>query len=216
MKNLGLILFLSILLAACQKNDIPGDNGCISQVKRVNFGIKSSDSVSAIALLKQNAISYSNLQLSFISFDTVKEGPNIGIYQNVFAVQNINSLPVISGDIWFRFENNILQSTTGTRYSPVASFGASALSLPELRKLFLNAAVKNNAVVSFRDSCLVAQFGYYDLNALPGGAPKLVKAWSVSLKTRGSYPQVFIRDIDGSTILYDGGPVLDDALHLKR
>jgi hypothetical protein len=216
MKKLYYLLFILIAFASCQKSDLPGDNGCISQVRRVNFGIKSSDSVTAIALLKQNAIAYSNLQLSFVALDTVKEGPNTGIYQNVFAVQNINGLPVLSGDIWYQFKNNTLQSTTGTRYTSAALSGGSALSLPQLRELFLNAAAKNNTAVSFKDSCLVAQFGYYDLNARAGGAPNLVKAWSVSPRTNGSYPQVFFRSDNGTTIFYGGGPVLDDALRLKR
>ena len=114
MRNTYFILIIALAFAACKKSDIPGDNGCITQVKRINFGIKSSDSITAVALLKQNAIAYSNLQFSFIAFDTVKTGPNIGIYQNVFAVQNINGLPVISTHIWYQFKKNILQS----RFTP--------------------------------------------------------------------------------------------------
>jgi len=216
MKNVFLILFVAVLLASCKKSDLPGDNGCISQVKRINFGIKSSDSVTAIALLKQNGIAYSDLQLSFVAFDTVKTGPNTGIYQNVFADQIINGLPILSEHIWYQFENSAIQSTTGTRYSSAAPSGGSALSLPQLRELFLNAAAKNNAAVSFKDSCLVAQFGYYDLNVTSGGAPNLVKAWSVTQRNYNAYPRVFFRDDNGATILYDGGAYLDDVGRLKQ
>ena len=216
MKNLYYLSFIFIAFAACKKSDLPGDNGCISQVKRINFGIKSADSVTAIALLKQNAIAYSNLQLSFVALDTVTEGPNTGIYQNVFAVQSLNGLPVLSEHIWYQFKNNTLQSTTGQRYNSGGASGGSTLSLPKLRELFLNAAAKNNFAVSFKDSCLVAQFGYYDLNALSGGAPNLVKAWSVTPRDYNAYPQVFFRDDNGATILYGGGPVLFNALHLQR
>ena len=217
MKKIHLALIIVLAFAACKKSDIPGDNVCISQVKMQNFNVKSSDSVAAITLLKQNAIPYSDLQLSFVGFDTVKSGPNTGIYQYVFAVQYINGLPVLSTHIWYQFKNNILQSTTGTNYSSVSLFGGSALSLPQLRELYLNATIKNNSVVSFKDSCLVAQFGYYDLSALSGGAPNFVKAWSVTPRNYEAYPQVFFRDDNGATILYNGGPVpvSDDALHLK-
>lgn len=216
MKNLYYLSFILIAFIACKKSDLPGDNGCISQVKRINFGIKSSDSTAAIALLRQNGIAYSNLQLSFVAFDTVKTGPNAATYQNVFAVQIINGLPVLSEHIWYQFKNSALQSTTGQRYNSGGIYDSSSLSLPQLRELFLNAAAKNNTAVSFRDSCLVAQFGYYDLNALSGGAPNLVKAWSVTPRNYNAYPQVFFRDDNGATIIYDGGPVLDDAARLKQ
>ena len=217
MKKLYYLSFILIAFAACQKSNLPGDNGCITQVKRINFGIKSSDSVAAIALLVQNGIAHSDLQLSFVAFDTVKTGPNAGIYQNVFTDQFINGLPILSGHIWYQFENSALQSTTGTRYTSATPSGGSALSLPQLRELFLNAAAKNNAAVSFRDSCLVAQFGYYDLNASSGGAPNLVKAWSVTPRDYNAYPQVYFRDDNGATILYSGGVVLfDDAARLKQ
>jgi hypothetical protein len=216
MKKLYYLSFILIAFTACKKNDLPGDNGCISQVKQVNFGIKSSDSVTAFSLLKQNGIAYNNLQLSFVEFDTVKTGVNPGIFQNVFAVQNINGLPVLSSHIWYQFKNNALQSTTGTRYNSGGVFGGSSLSLAQLRELFLNAAAKNNAAVSFKDSCLVAQFGYYDLNVNTGGAPNFVKAWSVTPRDYNAYPQVFFRDDNGATILYGGGPVLDDAVRLKK
>ncbi|MFI5160171.1 MAG: hypothetical protein ACHQHN_02790 [Sphingobacteriales bacterium] len=217
MKKLFYLLFILTAFGACKKSDLPGDNGCISQVKRINFSIKGSDSVTAIALLKQNSIAYSNLQLSFVSLDTVKDGPNAATYQNVFAVQNVNDLPVLSSHIWYQFKNNALQSTSGTRYSSGPSSGGSSLSLPQLRELFLKAVTENKAAVSFKDSCLVAQFGYYDLNVISGGAPKLVKAWSVTPRNYNAYPQVFFRDDNGSTIIYDGGVVLfDDAARLKQ
>ncbi|HZX60026.1 MAG TPA: hypothetical protein VFE54_14925 [Mucilaginibacter sp.] len=216
MKNVFLILFVAVLLAACKKSDLPGDNGCISQVKRINFDIKSSDSVTAIALLEQNGIAHSDLQLSFVALDTVKTGPNTGIYQNVFTDQFINGLPVLSGHIWYQFKNNVLESTTGQRYNSSSLSGGSSLSLSQLRELFLKATAKNNAAVSFKDSCLVAQFGYYDLNAVSGGAPHLVKAWSVTLRNYNAYPRAFFQDDSGATILYDDGPVLYNTSHLKR
>ncbi len=217
MKNLYYLSIILIAFTACKKSDLPGDNGCISQVKRINFGIKSSDSVAAIALLVQNGIAHSDLQLSFVAFDTVKTDPYTGIYQNVFTDQIINGLPVLSGHIWYQFKNGVLQSTTGQKYNSGGIFGGSSLSLSQLRELFLNAAAKNNYAVSFRDSCLVAQFGYYDLNAASGGAPNLVKAWSVTPRDYNAYPQVFFRDDNGATILYSGGVVLyDDAARLKQ
>ena len=120
MKKLYLIVLLSLTFASCKKNDqLPGDNGCISQVKRQNFSVTSSDSISAIQLLKQNNIPYSDLQLEYFSSYTVPTGDNAGTYQNVISIQRINGLPILSGELWYQFKNNILQSTTGTRYGSV-------------------------------------------------------------------------------------------------
>lgn len=60
----------------------------------------------------------------------------------------------------------------------------------------------------FRDSCLVARFGYYNLNAGTGNeTPAIVKAWAVRPKNT-EYPLVIFRDDNRQKIIYFSGIVL--------
>jgi hypothetical protein len=203
-------LFALLLFAACRKNDLPVDNGCISRVTKQNFKIKSSDSVTAINLLKQNNIVYNDLQFEYITFDTVKNVGSTDVYQNVFAIQFINGLPVLSYDLGYSFKNSVFQQLSGKKYSGVNLDTRAQQLLPRLRELYITEVSKNTSsdnAARFKDSCLVAEFGYYDLNGnVPNSTPNFVKAWSVTLNNF-SYPQVFFRDDNGTTILYNGGIV---------
>jgi hypothetical protein len=208
MKKIYLIALVALAFASCKKNDqLPGDNGCISQVKLQNFNVKSSDSVSAVQLLKQHNIPYSDLQLEYYSSYDVPTGDiNAGTYQTVIAIQRINGLPVLSGELWYQFTDNALQSTTGVRYGAVNLSTTSSLQLAQLRAAYLAAVNKNNTTIAtqLKDSCLVAEFGYYDLNVNVSNTPNFVKAWLVAPKNF-SYPQVTLQDGSGKTIVYNGG-----------
>jgi len=210
MKNLFFILLAGLMWSSCKKDHVTHDNGCITQIARQNFSIKTEDSVTAITLLDQNHIARNDVSLQYVSAYTVPDGDNAGTYQSVFVIQNINGAPVLSGDVWYQFKNGILQSAHGTKYN-VSNLDKRIVSSPStLRPLFL-AEVEKYTSASFaarlKDSCLVAEFGYYDLNATVGQAPNLVRAWRVMLKNQ-SFPQVVFRDDNRKEIIYDGGPVL--------
>ncbi len=120
MKRIYLIVVSVLLFTACKKsNQLPRDSGCISQITRQNFNIKSSDSVSAIQWLKQNNIPYNDLQLEYISSYEISTGDTPGTYQSVFAIQQINGLPILSEDILYQFKNNVLKTTTGVKYGGI-------------------------------------------------------------------------------------------------
>jgi hypothetical protein len=58
---------------------------------------------------------------------------------------------------------------------------------------------------TYRDSCVTAQFGYYDLNAGTGNeSTKLTKAWRVGLKNN-VYPIAIFRYDNGQLIAFDSG-----------
>jgi len=104
-----------------------------------------------------------------------------------------------------------LQSLTGTRYNSANSGTYSIQSLAHLRSLYLTEVSKNtnpSFAATFKDSCLTAQLGYYDLSVATGGASNLALAWSIKPENT-DYPQVFFRDDNGLKISYNGGPVLD-------
>jgi hypothetical protein len=211
MKKLTYTFIALLTLTACKKNDqLPGEGGCITQIKQQNFSIKSTDSVMAIQLLKQNNIPYNNIQLEyFSSYDVPNGASNAGTYQSVFVIQQINGLPILSGEIWYQFTNSVLQTTSGTRYNEINLSTTSSLQLTQLRAAYLAEVTKNNSTIAtqLKDSCLVAQFGYYDLNTNVNNTPNFVKAWLVKPQ-HSPYPQVILQDGGGKTINYNGGIIL--------
>ncbi len=211
MKKIYLIAFIALAFVSCKKNDqLPGENGCITQIKRQNFNIKSADSITAIQLLKQNNIPYNDVQLEYFSSSNLPSAQSsASTYQSVFVIQQINGLPILSNEIWYQFINNILQTTSGTRYNEINLNTTSSLHLTQLRAAYLAEVTKNNSIkaTQLKDSCLVAQFGYYDLNVNVNSTPNFVKAWLVKPQ-HSSYPQVTLQDGSGKTINYNSGIVL--------
>ena len=208
MKKIYLIVFVALAFTSCKKNDqLPGDSGCITQIKRQNFDIKNTDSVTAIQLLKQNNIPYNDVQLEYFSSYNIPTGEsNPGTYQSVFVIQQINGLPILSSQIWYQFTNNVLQTTTGIRYNEINLNNTPSFQLPQLRAAYLAAATKNDSPIAaqLKDSCLVAQLGYYDLNSNISSTPNFVKAWLI-MPQHSSYPQVTLQDGNGKTLVYFNG-----------
>src|ERR1700744_6746839 len=151
MKKLTCIFIALVILTACKKNDqLPGNNGCITQIKRQNFNIKSSDSIAAIQLLKQNNIPYNNVQLEYFSSNIVPSNQsNAGdAYASVFVIQQINGLPILSGELWYQFTNSVLQTTSGTRYNEINLSNSSSLQLAPIRAAYIAEVAKNNSTLS--------------------------------------------------------------------
>jgi hypothetical protein len=208
MNKIYFVLFIVLAFASCKKNDqLPGKGGCVTQIKRENFGIKSADSVTAIQLLKRNNIPYNDIQLEyFSSYDVPNGASNAGSYQSVSVIQQINGLPILSGEIGYQFTDSVLQTTSGTRYTEINLSTTSTLQLTQLRAAYLAEVTKNSSTTAnqLKDSCLVAQFGYYDLNVDVNNTPNFVKAWLVK-PIHSPYPQVTLQDGSSKTIVYNGG-----------
>jgi len=216
MKKIYLITIAILALTSCKKGEqLPGDNGCISQIERQNFGVTASDSIAAVQLLKQNNLPTNDLVLEYVHNDTITYTVPSYINQYVFGIQYINGLAILSYDFGYTFKNGVFKEVTGARYSVVNLDTHPTQHLPQLRALYISEISKNRGsdiAAAFKDSCVLAQFGYYDLNVdfnvpVNDHTPNFVKAWSVKPK-HAPYPQVIFRDDNGKTIVYNGGPVL--------
>jgi hypothetical protein len=104
----------------------------------------------------------------------------------------------------------LYSSITGQIYNPTINLSTTPkLSLPQVRKLFIDAVAGNNTYknIDFTDSCLGAQFGYYDIDAGGSTGPNIVPAWFVTLQQgpptlqQEPSPAVYIRD-DNKTIIH--------------
>ncbi|MDO3626700.1 hypothetical protein [Mucilaginibacter sp. BT774] len=214
MMKIYYIVFALFVFSSCKKSGVAIDNGCISEIKRQSFGVTAADSIAAVQLLTQNHLPTNDLQFEYIRLhDTVTTNGTTNVYQYIFAVEYLNGLPVLSYDFGYTFKNNVFQQVTGARYDAITLNTHSTQSLPRLRELYMTEVSKNGTtIVNFKDSCVVAQFGYYDMNVdfnvlTNDHTPNFVKAWSVKPK-HAWYPQVIFRDDDGKTIIYNTGPVL--------
>ena len=216
MRKICFVLFMAVTFISCKKDSLSVDNGCISQVKRKNFRVPTADSIAAVQLLKQNNLPTNDLAFEYISLhDTLTINGSSNVYQYIFAVQYLNGLPVLSYDFGYTFKAGVFQEVTGARYNGVSLNTHATQSLPRLRGLYISEIGKNKgsvAAAAFKDSCVVAEFGYYDLNVdvtvvKNDHAPNFVKAWSIT-PAHSSYPQVILRDDNGATINYSGGIIL--------
>jgi hypothetical protein len=197
-------LILSAIIYSCTKTGtLPSGNGCTTQIKKANYNIKSADSVAAVHLFQQNKMNYSNL-----SFERIILNDTIGshVYQHIFAYQSFNGLQIMSGEAAYQFLDGVYQSSLGKIYSSVNLDNHSHLSLSQLRTLFMSESIdKQGLNPSYRDSCITAQFGYYDVNAGTGNeTTNMVKAWRVQLKNNG-FPLAIFNDDNSKLIVYDSG-----------
>jgi hypothetical protein len=204
MKKIYLIAVIAVAFASCKKSELlPGDNGCITQIKRENFNINPADSLTAIHLFQQNKMNYSNL-----AFERIILNDTIGqhVYAHIFATQILNGLEVMSGNAGYHFLDGVYQSTLGKVYGTISLDNRPHLSLPQLRALFMSEAIDKQGIsATYRDSCVTAQFGYYDLNAGTGDeSTNMVKAWRIELKGN-TYPIAVFRDDNGGLIAFDSG-----------
>jgi hypothetical protein len=183
-------------VASCKKTGLDTDNGCITRVTR-NSSISTIDSAADAQLFQQNNIPAGNLL--FITAE---------LNESVSALQKSNGLLVFNSSITFNFKKNLYSSTSGQAYNPTINLSITPkLSLPQVRKLFINAAASSSTYghIDFTNTCLVAQFGYFDINGSGGTGPNIVPAWSVA--PQQGYPNAYIRD-DNKTVIYFMGDVL--------
>ncbi|HTE00607.1 MAG TPA: hypothetical protein VK668_15045 [Mucilaginibacter sp.] len=207
MKNVCFILLVLVLATSCKKSDLPGDNGCINRTRQRY--LTGADSLAAVQLLKQNNIPYTNLGFEILTLnDTVKQGTEAGVYQHIYAVQYINGLRVLNNDFGYHFKSGVFQSMSGIRYTAIDLNTQAALSYAQLRKLYLAELDKNGYhAASFKDSCLVAEFGYYNLNGYGYASSTFTKAWAVSPK-HAQYPLGYFRDDNGQLLGFYSGFVV--------
>jgi hypothetical protein len=204
MKKLYYLLFISIAFAACKKDN--SETGCLSQSTAIPT-VSASDNATVLALLQKNNIPTNNQVFSvYTSYEATNPGQPDILYQFVTTTQVKNGLPLFFENINYTFTNGTTYAVNGTQYANFNLNASPARNLPELKQLFINEAVtKQGFNASFKDSCLVAQFGYIDANLNTSNTtPNFVKAWEVK-PAHSLYPQVYVRDDNGATVFFDSG-----------
>jgi hypothetical protein len=211
MKKLYFLLLALVAFSACKKSKIDTDNGCISQVKKQHSALNHADSLTAVNLLQQNKIPFDNMVFEYFSSNTVTVNGSTNVYQHISAMQYFNGFPVLSPDFGYSFKDGIVTEITGTKYNTIDLDIHSTMPLPRLRQLYITEVGKNSGnAARFKDSCLVAEFGYFDLNFNGGKytntTPNFVKGWGVTPKN-SAYPLAIFRDDNGQKVLYSEGIV---------
>jgi hypothetical protein len=204
MKTLGLILFISIVLASCKKEGAAG--GGISQVTSLPT-VSASDNDAIQTLLQSNNFSGKN-QVFFLYQSSMTESGNTEVpYQVAEATQTRNGLPIFYSTLNYVFQSGSLLGLSGKVYGATSLNAQSSQTLPILKELFITEAVNKQGInASYKDSCYVAQFGYYNinLNNAADTTASLIKAWEIHPRN-SAFPQCYVRDDNGSTIYFDSG-----------
>ena len=204
-------------MTACKKAGLalPDNSGCIERVLvPVNVHtISSSDMASANTLFAKNNMDNSRLRYyQYFRDSTQTFFPPYAKFENevVKADEYTNGLRIFTGQLVFAFKNGVFNFRSGTPTNGTSLNTTPTLRLGQLRKLFLdNAEQFERKGSQYGDSCLKAEFGYYNLNAGTSyAAENLIKAWRVTMKHSlypSEYPQAFYQDNDGQLIYYANG-----------
>jgi hypothetical protein len=210
MKYIPLMLFALVVITSCKKETKHAvvSYGCISRIP--TSSLSAGDSITVAGLMKTNNLSTNNLAFyEYQTYEALDENNKEGDFQIALAVQLKNGLPVFFYDITFAFEKGILDEPIS--YIAGNDINTSldnkpTINLQTLRDSFLTMDKREEAngavAASLNDSCLVAQFGYYDINIdFPGKGAEYLKAWYVHPKN-SNWPQGYFRDDTGGALLF--------------
>jgi hypothetical protein len=226
MKKLIFFVFIAIMaFNACKKADSadPGlqicwitpidtagiADGCISRVylQPSQLLISAADNATISQLFQKNSMSTTGLQFYRYTYDACPTCATPGPYEYVRANQFFNAQLLFNGSMVFNFRQGVSYYTGGTKFSNIALDTLTSTKLQVLRKLFLNQTNHDGFMYSrnFKDSCMTAQFGYYDLNAGIKYPGNFIKAWKVIPKN-SSYPVAYFYDDQlNSLVMYYNG-----------
>jgi hypothetical protein len=209
MRKMYYTLAALLFLAACsKKNDTatPPDNGPIAQIKVDYSTISPADKSTANNLLQQNKITHNGE--AFIRFSTTDLIAGGGIYQFIISKQSFNELPILSSYIEYTFKDGTFQKIAGPKYKAINQDNQPKSSLQYLRSSYMSTLKSKDAALAakFKDSSLVAELGYYDLNyntSNPSNTdvnkPNFIKVWRVTPKG-AIVPVALFRDDTGQKI----------------
>src|ERR1700761_3986072 len=179
MKRLTILLFALLAISACKKENKTNStvSGSIiwQQSPTANSGghgysqLTSQDSITVYGLMNSNSLPTGGLAFyQYQSYNALDQNNRMGFFQIAQAGQVRNGLPVFFEDITFAFENGKLVGGSPASQFIVGNIALDnkpTLSLQDLRNAFIkedNAEGVGN--LSIKDSILVAQLGYYNLN----------------------------------------------------
>jgi len=203
-KRILIISFFTSMFYSCNKESyLPSNNGCIEKViiPLTGYSVKSSDAVIISNLFNQNNISSADVKYSSYYHDTIK----MVNFKSVGVNEYINGVPILNGYLYYYFKNDIFEFMQGVPTKGTNLNSIPALKLGQVRQLFLNdLETQDQKGKQYQDSCLRAEFGYYNLNSGTGKLDELlVKAWKVTPKN-SEYPVAYYQD-NGNKISYFNG-----------
>lgn len=210
-----MVLFL-VALSSCEDDkslilNLEENSGCINKIEITvtSHGAISDPDYSLIQrLFSTNGIVNSNFRYSRTYRDSVANFDGKFDYRNVYIIQYANGLPIFGESLNYLFKNGVFKSFSGRISKGTALDTSPTLKLSQLRKLFVGDIESfDHKGTQFKDSCLTAELGYFNLNAGTGDTTaNMVKAWHLRPKTI-SYPEAYYQDKDGGLISYFNGLV---------
>lgn len=222
MKDLFSILSLiSLVLWSCHKDDsiknLQEDNGCIERkILRVDqHSVDFADVATIDNLFIRNNIDNSKYRYFKYDHDSVQTYfPPFDKFDSkaVRVDQYANSLRIFNTDMLFTFKNDISDFVGGYPSNGTSLNTTPALTIAQVRKLFIDAIEEHDHKgTQYKDTCLYAEFGYYNLYAGPINSTEvLAKAWRVTRKNSvypSEYPVAYFQE-DGKLIYYHNGIVM--------
>jgi len=214
--------------AACNKKDsgtvlpLPEDTRCINRVQLnvSDYLIAPEDIPTVNDLFKANKIDYSSFRYTSYAHDSESMAtPPYTRYdiKTVGVQQYANGLPIFNDYMSFSFKNDVLNSSAGTATKGTSLDTKPVLKLAQVRKLFIDDMLKNHFDSSFADSCIYAEFGYYN-TTYSTDKETLIKAWQVSARTPNDlllYPVAYYQDADGKLIYFNTGIFTNELIKIK-
>lgn len=184
---------------------IAEDMGCMQRVWTGDIHFNplptTAKKVAAEQLFRDNNIAFGNLRFFDVSYDTT----NFGAFVHVKADQYVNGLAYFSGWTIYHFRNGKFDSFSGKEAATSSLDTIPKLKLTQVKKRFMDCLKGDTFGSNYQDSCSVAQFGYYNINAVNGNSSvQLVKAWMVH-PVHAEPIVAYINDEDGKVIYFTNG-----------
>lgn len=215
-KLFPIAIFCALTFIACSDDEpqLGEDYGCIERIiiPVTAHSVSGPDLLIINELFSQSQINNSNLRYAKYQHDSFQTyyPPFAKKDSKVVLVdQYINGQRLFYGDMAYIFVEDSLSSRSGYVTNGTSLDTSKKLTLPQLRKLFLNSLQKfDHAADKYRDTCFKAEFGYYNLNVGTGNHDeKIVKGWRITPKNSiypSEYPVAYYED-NGKLISYDNG-----------
>ena len=214
--KITLIVMLSLLFSCKKEMDDLSmqngvDNGCIERniISVTQHSISPSNIQLVNVLFTKNGIDNSKFRYYQYTNDTFQTyfPPYTKFDQKLIrADQYANGLRLFEHNVVYNFKDNIFDFANGIVNENIMLDTNPKQVLARLRKLYISDLEQfNQKGASYKDSCLKAEFGYYELNSGSGNNKKIwAKAWKVTPQNR-DYPQGYYQDENGSRISYFDG-----------
>lgn len=201
------LLALLLIGTSCvqEKKNNPGpDPGCISQSTAIHR-VSTADSITIQGLLAANGYrGYNSKTMIFsdyFSYWAMDDDLVYTYYQIATATQVVDGVPLFYDDIQFAFYDGALRDVSGISETHVQDT-KSTYDAAKLRQSYIDEAINTQGLgASFKDSCYVAQFGYYNTTWQVYGEINLVKVWKLH-PAHSNYPEAYFSDTDGKLVYF--------------